>query len=205
MVKIVAVDDHQMVRAGLEQLLSTEHDLALVGVATDGKEAVEVVARERPNVVLMDLSMPGGDGVEATEMITKQYPECKVLVLTSFSDQKRITEAFDAGADGYLLKHSEPDVIIAAIRATHVGDSPVDPKVARVLLNSRRLRSLAEHLSEREREVLGLVRDGLSNRLIAHRLELTERTVKSHLTRIFHQIEVSDRTQAAVWAVRNLA
>ncbi len=194
-----------MVRAGLAQLLSTVPDIELVGVATDGNEALDVIFRERPDVVLMDLSMPNLDGVEATGLISAQFPECKVLVLTSFSDQRRITEAFAAGANGYLLKHTEPDQIVAAIRAIHGGDSPLDPKAARVMLNARRVHTVADDLSARQLEVLGFVRDGLPNKVIADRLGITERTVKAHLTRIFHHIGVSDRTQAAVWATRNLS
>ena len=205
MIRVVVVDDHMMVRAGLAQLLSTVADIELAGVATDGNEALEVIFRERPDVVLMDLSMPNLDGVEATGLISAKFPECKVLVLTSFSDQRRITEAFAAGANGYLLKHTEPDQIVAAIRAIHGGDSPLDPKAARVMLNARRVHTVADDLSARQLEVLGYVRDGLPNKLIAERLGITERTVKAHLTRIFHHIGVSDRTQAAVWATRNLS
>ncbi len=205
MIRIVVVDDHMMVRAGLAQLLSTVPDIELVGVATDGNEALDVIFRERPDVVLMDLSMPNLDGVEATGLISAQFPECKVLVLTSFSDQRRITEAFAAGAEGYLLKHTEPDQIVAAIRAIHMGDSPLDPKAARVMLNVRRVHTVADDLSARQLEVLGYVRDGLANKVIADRLGITERTVKAHLTRIFHHIGVTDRTQAAVWATRNLS
>ena len=193
-----------MVRTGLAQLLSTVPDIELVGIATDGREALEVIFRERPNVVLMDLSMPNLDGVEATGLISAKFPECKVLVLTSFSDQRRITDAFAAGADGYLLKHTEPDQIVAAIRSINEGDSPLDPKAARVMLTARRVHSVADDLSPRQLEVLGFVRDGLANKVIAEKLGITERTVKAHLTRIFHQIGVRDRTQAAVWATRNI-
>ncbi len=204
MIRIVVVDDHMMVRAGLSQLLSTVPDIELVGVATDGLEGLEVVLREKPDVVLMDLSMPNLDGVEATARIAARLPECKVLVLTSFSDQRRITEAFAAGANGYLLKHTEPDQIVAAIRSIHMGESPLDPKAASVMLNARRLHTVADDLSSRQLEVLGFVREGMPNRIIADKLGITERTVKAHLTRIFSHIGVSDRTQAAVWATRNL-
>ena len=204
MIRVVIVDDHMMVRAGLSQLLSTIPDIELVGVATDGLEGVEVVLREKPDVVLMDLSMPNLDGVGATARVAARLPECKVLVLTSFSDQRRITEAFAAGANGYLLKHTEPDQIVAAIRSIHVGESPLDTKAASVMLNARRLHTVADDLSSRQLEVLGYVREGMPNRIIAYKLGITERTVKAHLTRIFAHIGVSDRTQAAVWATRNL-
>ena len=205
MIRVVIVDDHVIVRSGLAQLLDTTDDLVLVGTASDGAEALDVIAAEAPDVVLMDLSMPGVDGVDATRRITSEHPGAHVLVLTSFSDQRRILEALGAGADGYLLKHSEPDQIVAAIRAVHEGGSPLDPKAARVLLETRRVREAGEELTDREREVLLLVKAGLSNKQIARRLSITERTVKAHLTKVFQRLGVTDRTQAALWASRHLA
>ncbi len=204
MIRVALADDHAIVRSGLAQLIGTIDDLELVGMACDGAEAIELVARELPDAILMDLSMPGIDGVAATRQICADHPQCKVLVLTSFSDRGRITDALAAGAEGYLLKHSEPDQIIAAIRAIHEGGSPLDPKAARVLLDTRRVRSATEELSARERELLLLVRDGLANKQIARKLNISEHTVKAHLTRIFQRLGVTDRTQAAVWASRNL-
>jgi DNA-binding NarL/FixJ family response regulator len=203
-ITVVVVDDHRVVRAGLEQLLSTVADFDVVGVASDGAEAMDVIAKHQPDVVLMDLSMPNIDGVAATELLREHYPECKVLVLTSFGDQNLILDALAAGAEGYLFKDSQPDQIIAAIRVVNDGGSPLDPKVAHVMLNARRVRSLADGLSRRELEVLHLVRDGLANRAIAKYIGVSERTVKAHLTRIFQHLDVSDRTQAAVWAVHHL-
>lgn len=205
MIRVLVVDDHIIVRNGLEQLLATIDGVELVGTAADGAAAVDAVERSRPDVVLMDLSMPVMDGIEATRRISARFPECHVLVLTSYTDQKRILDALEAGADGYLLKHSEPDVIVAAVREVVDGGSPLDPKAARVLLESRRAGPAAHGLTERELEVLGLVRDGLANKQIARRLLISERTVKAHLTRIFQRIGVTDRTQAALWAVRHLA
>ncbi len=204
MIRVLVVDDHIIVRNGLEQLLATVEGVELVGSAADGAAAVDAVERSRPDVVLMDLSMPVMDGIEATRRISARFPECRVLVLTSYTDQKRILDALEAGADGYLLKHSEPDVIVAAVREVMDGGSPLDPKAARVLLESRRTAPTAHGLTERELEVLGLVRDGLANKQIARRLLISERTVKSHLTRIFQRLGVTDRTQAALWAVRHL-
>jgi DNA-binding NarL/FixJ family response regulator len=152
----------------------------------------------------MDLSMPELDGVGATRRIAETYPESRVLVLTSFSDQTRIMDALGAGADGYLLKHSDPDDIAKAIRVVHDGGSPLDPKAARALLESRRARTAGPQLTDREREVLGLVRDGLSNKQIARRLGIAERTVKAHLTSVFQRLGVTDRTQAALWASEHL-
>ena len=202
-IRVVVADDHAVVRSGLEQLLATAADIELVGTAGNGGEAAEVVGRERPDVVLMDLSMPEVDGVEATRRIIAADPDARVVVLTSFADDRHISEALQAGAIGYVLKHAEPDELIGAIRAAAAGDAPLDPKAARVLLNSRKVRS-DQQLSAREEEVLRLVVAGLANKQIARRLGIAERTVKAHLTNIFARIEVTDRTQAALWAERNL-
>ncbi|MBK5330816.1 MAG: response regulator transcription factor [Ilumatobacteraceae bacterium] len=203
-IRVLIVDDHHVVRQGLEQLLTTAVDIEVVGTATNGLEAVEAVGALRPDVVLMDLSMPELDGVEATRRIAARYPLSRVLVLTSFSEQSRILDAISAGADGYLLKHSEPDEITAAVRAVHAGDAPLDPKAARAVLDAGRMLRETVALSEREREVLLLVRDGLANKQIARRLGITERTVKAHLTKIFQRIDVTGRTQAAIWASEHL-
>ena len=202
-IRVVVADDHAVVRSGLEQLLSTAADIELVGTAGNGSEAVEVVGRELPDVVLMDLSMPEIDGVEATRRIVAADPDARVVVLTSFADDRHISDALQAGAIGYVLKHAEPDELLGAIRAAAAGDAPLDPKAARVLLNSRKVRS-DQQLSAREEEVLRLVAAGLANKQIARRLGIAERTVKAHLTNIFARIEVTDRTQAALWAERNL-
>jgi DNA-binding NarL/FixJ family response regulator len=150
---------------------------------------------------MMDLSMPELDGVAATRLISTTHPGTAVVVLTSFSDTVRITAALQAGAIGYQLKDAAPDELISAVRAAAAGGAPLDPRAARVLLD-RRQPSVA--LSARETEVLRLVTDGLANKQIARRLGIAERTVKAHLTRIFSQIGVTDRTQAALWAQRHL-
>lgn len=203
MIRVVIVDDHAVVRSGLEQFLATTDDIELVGVASNGEEALDVTAATRPDVVIMDLSMPGMDGVTATRRIAAEVPSSRVLVLTSFSDQTRIMEALSAGADGYLLKHADPEEIAAAIRSVDRGESPLDPKAARVLLESRRT-AAAPALTQREREVLDLVRRGLANKQIARHLGISERTVKAHLTSVFASLGVSDRTQAALWASEHL-
>lgn len=202
-IRVVIADDHTVVRGGLEQLLSTTDDIELVGTASNGAEAVHVVGSERPDVVLMDLSMPEVDGVEATRRILAVDPAARVVVLTSFADDRHIADALQAGAIGYVLKHAEPDELLGAIRAAAAGDAPLDPKAARVLLDSRKVRS-EQQLSAREEEVLRLVAAGLANKQIARRLGIAERTVKAHLTNIFARLEVTDRTQAALWAERNL-
>ncbi len=202
-IRIVIVDDHAMLRAGLEQLLGGEADLEVVGKAASGDEAVTVVRELRPDVVLMDLQMPGVDGVSATrEIVGEELAD--VLVLTSYSDAERIVGALDAGALGYLLKDAEPEEVLRGIRAVARGESPIDPKAARELLGARRTTAAAGvDLTPRESEVLALVRQGLANKQIARRLGISERTVKAHLTSTFQRIGVVDRTQAALWAERN--
>jgi DNA-binding NarL/FixJ family response regulator len=204
-IRVLVVDDHAVVRSGLAQLLATTDDIELVGTASNGNEAIDRVEALRPDVVLMDLSMPELDGVEATRLICEHHPSSHVVVLTSFSDQSRILDALAAGADGYLLKHSDPDDIADAIRAVHAGGSPLDPIAARALLESRRSRQAAPQLTDREREVLLLVREGLANKQIARRLGIAERTVKAHLTSVFQRLGVTDRTQAALWAREHLS
>ena len=204
-IRVLVVDDHVIVRTGLEQLLATSDTVELVGFAADGRAAIAAVEQHRPDVVLMDLSMPVMDGVEATAEISRRWPAVKVVILTSFSEQQRVMAALDAGAEGYVLKHADPEQILAAIEAVHRGGAPIDPQVARVLLDAKRV-GTTDHgsLTDRETEVLGLVRVGLANKQIARRLDISERTVKAHLTKIFQTLGVSDRTQAALWAAEHL-
>jgi DNA-binding NarL/FixJ family response regulator len=201
-IRVLVVDDHAVVRAGLEQLLATAADVLLVGTASDGVDAEPAVAEHAPDVVLMDLSMPQVDGVEATRRVKAAHPGVHVVVLTSLADQDSIMDAIDAGAEGYLFKHAAPDEILDAIRTVVNGGAPLDPKAARVLLTGRRAAPAAAPslLRAREEEVLRLVAEGLANKQIARKLAISERTVKAHLTSIFQRIGVSDRTQAALWA-----
>jgi DNA-binding NarL/FixJ family response regulator len=200
-IRVVVVDDHAVVRRGLGTLLAAFDDVQVVGEAADGDEAVRVVESSRPDVVLMDLQMPGVDGVEATRRIVSAGLG-DVLVLTSYSDSERIVAALDAGAVGYLLKDADPDDVVAGVRAVARDESPIDPRAARHLLGARTPSTTVRDLSPREREVLALVREGLANKQVARRLGITERTVKAHLTSIFARIGVTDRTQAALWAER---
>jgi len=202
-IRVLIADDHGVVRAGLSQLLRTFEGVELVGAAADGREAVELCEERHPHVVLMDLEMPVLDGIEATRRIRAAQPEVAVVVLTSFSDRDRILRALDAGAAGYLLKDAEPDELRRALEAASRGEAPLDPRAARALLSARRAASPAEALSEREREVLAMVGEGLANKAIARQLGISEKTVKAHLTSVFRRIEVTDRTQAALWAQRN--
>ncbi len=200
MIRILLADDHQLVRAGLVQLLRGVDDFEVVGAAADGNEVIDLARETEPDVVLMDLSMPGCDGLEATRRIVADQPDARVLVLTSFSDQRRIIEAVDAGALGYVLKDAEPDEIVRAVRAAARDESPLDPRVARALLEARRHESHEITLTPREQEVLECIAEGLPNKLIARRLGIAEKTVKAHLTNVFQRIGVTDRTQAALWA-----
>lgn len=204
MIRVVVVDDHAVVRDGIARLLESAEGITVAGTAADGATAVELVAESEPDVVLMDLSMPGMDGVEATRRIVEADPEVRVVVLTTFSDRDRILAALEAGASGYLLKDAGPDDVLAGVRAAAAGGAPLDPKAARVLLDSRQAARPARALSGREREVLQLLATGMANKQIARRLGIAERTVKAHLTSIFQQLGVTDRTQAALWAKEHL-
>jgi DNA-binding NarL/FixJ family response regulator len=202
-VRVLVTDDHAMVRRGLIELLSAAEGIEVVGEAANGREAVARAEELAPDVVLMDLQMPEMDGVTATRAIVAESGP-QVLVLTSFSDAERIVDALDAGAVGYMLKDAEPDDLIDAVRSVAQGDSPLHPRVARQLLTARSARRpIDQELTSREREVLGLVRDGLANKQIARRLGISERTVKAHLTSVFATIGVADRTAAALWAERH--
>lgn len=204
MTRIMVVDDHQLVRAGLVSLLDGAEDLDVVGQAADGAEALEVAAATEPDVVLMDLSMPIMDGVTATRALLDARPATAVVVLTSFTDQARVAEALAAGAVGYLLKDSHPRDLLAGIRAAAAGHAPLDPRVARGLLPSGRAPDPAAALSARELQVLRLVTKGMANKQIGRALGISEHTVKVHLGNVFRQIGVGDRTSAAMWSREHL-
>jgi DNA-binding NarL/FixJ family response regulator len=201
-IRVAIADDHRVVRVGLEQLLATFEDVELVGAADGGEAAVSLCEAERPDVLLLDLSMPDLDGVEVTRRLADGAPETRIVVFTSFSDRERIVQALDAGAIGYLLKDAEPEEIHGAIRAAARGEAPLAPKAAAALLAERSSRPAPVDLTAREREVLSLVVAGLANKQIARRLGISEKTVKGHLTNLFQRIGVADRTQAALWAER---
>jgi DNA-binding NarL/FixJ family response regulator len=203
MIRLLIADDHAVVRTGLRQLAATFDDVELVGAAANGEEAVALCAEREPDVVLMDLEMPVLDGIEATRRIVAENPGVAVVVLTSFSDRDQILEALDAGAIGYLLKDAEPEELEKALRAAARGEAPLDPRAGRALLSARDAASPLDALSEREREVLALVASGMPNKLIARELEISEKTVKTHLTSVFRALGVTDRTQAALWADRH--
>jgi DNA-binding NarL/FixJ family response regulator len=201
-IRVLLAEDHSLVRAGLVQLLAKAGDIEVVGVASDGQEAVELAAVHEPDVVLMDLVMPRVDGIEATRRIHQSggTPPA-VVVLTSFSDRERIIGALQAGAAGYLLKEAEPEELFRGVRDAAGGRLTLAPRAARAMADAPQ-EPVARQITEREREVLGHVHRGLSNKQIARELGITEKTVKAHLTRIFERIGVTDRTQAALWAER---
>ncbi len=200
MIEVLLVEDHPVVRAGLEELLSGTDDIEVVGAARNGAEALEMVAALEPDVVLMDISMPVLDGIEATRRLRASETDARVLILTSFSDQEGILRALDAGAIGYLLKDAEPEELFRGVRAAAAGESPLAPAAARALLQARQADENPQELTEREREVLALVVEGMSNKLIARRLEISEKTVKTHLTNVYRRIDVVSRVEAVLWA-----
>lgn len=200
MIRVQLVDDHTLVREGLSRLLDLADDIEVAAVASGGEQAVSLDVDTRADVVLMDLSMPGVDGIEATRRICSARPDARVVMLTAHTDRQNVLAALDAGAVGYMAKDAAPDVLISGVRAAASGDSPLDPKAARYLLDAREA-PRTPSLTERETEVLQLLASGMANKQIARRLGISEKTVKAHLTRVFGQLGVSDRTQAALWAV----
>jgi len=204
-IRVLIVDDHALIRRGLSDLLSAAEGIDVVGSIDDGLLAAALVTELEPDIVLMDLSMPGLDGIEATRAVLQAWPTAKVIMLTSFSENARILAALEAGAVGYLLKDTEPEDVIRALRDAADGGVPLSPKAARALLPGNRPAGNppTDALSARERQVLSLVAVGLPNKSIARRLTISEKTVKAHLTRVFSVLGVSDRTSAALWAQRH--
>jgi len=208
-VKIIICDDQAIVREGLELLLRLEKDFEVVGLARDGAEALDEVARTHADLVLMDLKMPGVNGVEATRQICARFPRTKVLILTTFDDDEWVFDAVRAGASGYLLKDTPREKVIEAVRGTAAGKSFVDPQVAGRLLDQVASKQeqpatmVTDKLTGRETDVLRLIALGLSNAEIAKSLHLSEGTVRNHVSAIFAKLGVSDRTQAAILAIRH--
>ncbi|MGW5952916.1 response regulator [Bacillus mycoides] len=210
-IKVLLVDDHTVVLKGLAFFLSTQEDFELVGEANNGKEALVKVGETSPDVVLMDLYMPEMDGIEATTCIKKEYPNVKVIVLTSFSDQAHVLPALKAGASGYILKDIEPDQLVEAIRSAYKGNIQLHPDIANALLSQTLPQEEKQEepsvqvdvLTARENEVLQLLAKGMSNKEIASVLVITEKTVKAHMSSILSKLHLSDRTQAALYAVKN--
>jgi DNA-binding NarL/FixJ family response regulator len=205
MIRVLIVDDHVVVRVGLERLLQSFDDIEVVGAASSGEEAIRLVATTAPEVVLMDMAMPGIGGIAATERITEAHPDTKVVALSTHNDPHHVAGALGAGAHGYLVKDVGPDVLVAGIRSVVDGGAPLSPSVAAQLMRGGwKLDAPTSDLTQRELEVLQLIVDGFQNKQIAVALGISEKTVKSHCSRLFQRIGVSDRTQAAVWAERHL-
>ncbi len=207
--KILLCDDQAVIRDGLEMLLGLEKDFNVVGTAQDGAQALELVAEKQPDLVLMDLKMPGMNGIEATRAIRTRFPGVKILVLTTYDDDEWVFDAIRAGAAGYLLKDTPRQKIVEAIRGTMEGKTFVDPAVAGKILNQLASNQkqptsvLAEKLTDRELDVLRLVARGLNNSDIAAQLHLSEGTVRNHVSAILEKLNVLDRTQAAVIAIQH--
>jgi DNA-binding NarL/FixJ family response regulator len=207
--QVIICDDQALIRDSLEMLLSLDKDIEVVGQAQDGAEALELVAQHRPDLVLMDLKMPGMNGIEATRQIRTHYPAVKVLVLTTYDDDEWVFDAIRAGAAGYLLKDTPREGVIKAVKGTVEGKVFVDPAVAGKLLGqvasqqTQPTTLITAKLTEREVDVLQLLARGLTNSDIAARLYLSEGTVRNHVSAILTKLEVSDRTQAAVIAIRH--
>ncbi|MFD5228421.1 response regulator [Streptomyces qaidamensis] len=205
-IKVLLVDDHQVVRRGLRTFLEVQDDIAVVGEAADGSEGVDRAEELKPDVILMDVKMPGMDGVDALRRLRELANPARVLVVTSFTEQRTVVPALRAGAAGYVYKDVDPDALAGAIRSVHAGHILLQPEVAGALLaqeESNAGTGRAGSLTEREREVLGLIADGRSNREIARALVLSEKTVKTHVSNILMKLDLADRTQAALWAVRH--
>ena len=201
-VRVLIVDDHPVVRDGLRGMLDAQPDLEVLDEAANGHQALAAVARETPDVVLMDLRMPELDGVEATRRIREGHPGVSVLVLTTYDDDTAILRAVEAGATGYLLKDAPREDLFAAVRAAARGETTLAPSVAAKLMRGLGREPDAEGLTEREREVLALVADGATNRSIARQLHLSEATVKTHLVHVYAKLGVDDRTAAVTTALR---
>jgi DNA-binding NarL/FixJ family response regulator len=209
MIKVLICDDQAIIRDGLEMLLKLENDIEVVGLAEDGDQAEELAKTQAPDLVLMDLKMPGVNGIEATRRILKANPGIKILVLTTYDDDVWVFDAIRSGASGYLLKDTPRKKVVEAIRGTVKGDAYVDPGVAGKLLEQTASQQVApptqvtDKLTDREEEVLRQMAQGLSNKEIAEKIYLSEGTVRNHVSSIFAKLDVSDRTQAVIIAIRH--
>ena len=209
MIRVLVCDDQWIVCEGLEAILNADPDIDVVGIAHDGAEALELIPQLNPDVVLMDLKMPGMNGVRATHHITQNFPHVKVLVLTTYGADEWVLDAIRSGAAGYLLKGTPRDALIAAVKGTAAGETHVDPAVAGQLFHQIAhapapppSQAIVDALSQRELDVLRLLARGLTNPEIAQRLFLSEGTVRNYVSAILTKLEVADRTQAAVLALR---
>jgi len=207
-INVLIVDDHQVVRQGLRTFLELQEDVLVVGEAEDGQAAIEMVRQLNPDIVLMDLVMPNLDGISATRQVKALGPDVKVIALTSFTEDDKVFPAIQAGASSYLLKDVSPDDLVEAIRAVHRGEARLHPDIARKLMEqvaqqtSPSHESHLENLTEREREVVNLIAKGRSNQDIANELVISEKTVKTHVSNILGKLQLGDRTQLAIYAIK---
>ncbi|SDM22335.1 response regulator transcription factor [Bacillus sp. OK048] len=206
-IRIMIADDHHVVRRGLAFFLKTQREIEIIGEAGNGKEAVDQARKLKPDLILMDLVMPEMDGIQATKIIKSELPEIKIMMLTSFSDQDHVIPALEAGASGYQLKDIEPDELIKCIKKIMAGENQLHPKATSHLLanlsNKKEDRNLLSELTKRELDVLKEIAKGKSNKEIASALFISEKTVKTHVSNLLSKLELADRTQAALYAVKN--
>ncbi|GGJ92151.1 DNA-binding response regulator [Lentibacillus kapialis] len=205
MIRVVVVDDHEVVRKGIVAYLQTEGEIDVVGEASGGHEGTEVILSTRPDVVLMDLMMENGSGIDATEKVMKQLPACKIIILTSFYDDDQVFPALESGAFSYLLKTASASEITDAIKKAVKGENVIEPKVAGKMMSRFRSEEKKPHeeLTQRELEVLLCIGDGLTNQEISDKLYIGIKTVKTHVSNALSKLEVHDRTQAAVYVHKN--
>ncbi|MED3689954.1 response regulator transcription factor [Peribacillus butanolivorans] len=207
MIQILLVDDHTVLRDGIRSILDLETDIRVVGEAVSGEEVLKKVEEYRPDCILMDINLPGKNGIEVTSLVKSQYPNCRVLVLTMFEDNEYLMEALRAGADGYLLKDSSSEQVVAAIRMVSQGDSVIHPRMTKKLITYHHQQMKSEPneniLTKREKEILFELAKGLSNKEIAEALFISDKTVKIHINKIFKKLNVKSRSQAVIYAVRN--
>ncbi|MCG3088334.1 response regulator [Sporosarcina cyprini] len=207
-IRILVVDDHHVVRKGLVFFFRTQPDLEIVGEAANGKEAVELANSLKPDLILMDLVMPEMDGIEATKRIKQQHPDMKIMMLTSFSDQDHVLPALEAGASGFQLKDIQPDELVTSLKKIINGENQLHPKATSHLMNTftnrgQQDKGRVEELTKRELDVLQEIARGKSNKEIAASLFITEKTVKTHVSNVLAKLELADRTQAALYAVKH--
>ncbi|MGG3727742.1 response regulator transcription factor [Bacillus wiedmannii] len=207
MIKILVVDDHAFLRDAIRSILEDESDMNVVGEASSGDGVLEKVEECRPDCILMDINLPGKNGIEATELVKKNYPNCRVLVFTMYEHDEYLMDALQAGADGYLLKDSSSEQVVAAIRMLYQGDSVIHPRMTKKLITyhqqKMKVESNENELTEREKEILFELVKGLSNKEIAEALYISDKTVKIHINKIFKKLNVKSRSQAVIYAVRN--
>ncbi|HHT7237165.1 MULTISPECIES: response regulator [Bacillus] len=207
MIKILVVDDHAFLRDAIRSILEVESDMKVVGEASSGEEVLGKVEECRPDCILMDINLPGKNGIEATGLVKKKYPNCRVLVFTMYEHDEYLMDALQSGADGYLLKDSSSEQVVAAIRMLYQGDSVIHPRMTKKLITyhqqQMKLEPNENELTEREKEILFELVKGLSNKEIAEVLYISDKTVKIHINKIFKKLNVKSRSQAVIYAVRN--